>query len=342
MNLFKPQKLDYLNLKKELNASDSEIEQIQLFISFIIFQNKKGNHEFYSKFLYTKIFTNNTSYLIQKLVDLNIIDRTDSYSNYSEKKFCKKYEISDKYFYSEKFITEFKFKSNIKKYENLVLKFNFTTQNQIEIQKHNKQIDFINKLVINKEKFNEVCKNLEEKYKNTDKLNSFFYIKNDLINFKQKNDIKIDNHAGRIYNIFTNKRSDLRDCFELNGTQLSTVDIKSSQLFILSQLNKFDLTSYSINKNMINIDKNFIDLIENKDLDFYNYISEKLKISRKECKKLVLTFLFGGFVPQIYNIFKNEFKNTLNTIMYLQSLRTKNNLNYIIKIKMNYENNKKI
>jgi len=333
-NIYLPKNLNIKNIEKSF--SSTELEQIFIFFNYLFFQTKfikQKSCQIYSKFIENDIFSKKSIKIVQYLIDLNIIEKSRSYANFEDIKFCKSYSFVEKY-YKSKFIetkVEFKYKTNLKKYNNLFLKNG--KLNKIDDVKYNVQKYFISKIKINEEIFSEINKNDNIQYKDI--------LINELSNVEKFNYVKEDKFAGRVYNIFTNKSSKIRSMLEFNDKKLSFIDIKSSQLTFLAQLDKFDLKKFDkIEKENIEIDENFKKIVFEDDI--YEYFGNKMGWSREKTKKKMLVFLFDTKTLK-YNeltpIFQEEFPKTFKTLNYLKQFKTMYNKDYCSFVLQSVEKN---
>lgn len=216
-------------------------------------------------------------------------------------------------------------KTNLRKYEKI------RKEVSLPSKEAHKQMNFIKKLNIGC--FNELLENefekakLLEKKEKYDMLEYLFKLKPQLENFnKSKFFWKEDNFSGRCYNFFTNKSEEIERLITFKEKKLSKLDIVSSQIYFFTQLEKCNfLKEYNIDKNNINIDKKFKDIVLNDDI--YTFIQEKLGLfTRNEAKVKLLTLFYGSLSSnknsKIIDLFKKEFPNTYNTIEFFKNFRT--------------------
>jgi hypothetical protein len=318
--------------------NDTQREQFRIFIHFLILKNyydgnlnipatveegkKYLDVEVFIDFLNSKIFNSKTS--------TNIISKASTagaltVSVYCVGKFPKRYRVN---YCNPKNLVEnynytFKYDKNKEKYENLfdhkinkITNSNDNARVQIEFIRQLKLDEALfykewNKLLKDKREINElgICYLnysviLEYECLMFDTLNGFSYY---------------DDFSGRYYNFFTNKKAAIRKCFFINGYKLACLDVKSSQLYFLTQLPNLNLSKFEVDKSLIQIDDEFKNEVLNGDI--YKFFAGKLKLERDEAKDKVLSYMYGdNRLKNIAKIFQLYFPKTFDTLQYLKKI----------------------
>lgn len=323
--LLKPKWFDLEKYKDILTVS--ELEQIRIFIHYLVLRNfhvyKKIVHQnikISKKFLESKIFNWKSKSKLLNFLENELLLIKNNWYSYGVEPECKKFRLNYRNeFKADNYIYEFKGKVNRKKFLDL---FTCDIPKEFlgfEFENDKKQLNFINKLELNKNEFENILPNYKDKQDNYLEI-----LENDCLNFNSKKTFsKYDDFSNRYYHFLSNKPEKVRNCFELNGKKLASLDIKSSQIYFFTQLDKIDLSHYNLEASKINLEASFKDLVLNNDI--YIYFANELNISREKAKKQLLAFFYGDKrKKKISNILKNNFPRTFKTIIYLQNLQTNN------------------
>ena len=127
--------------------------------------------------------------------------------------------------------------------------------------------------------------------------------------FKQGLFVVQDNKTGRIFSSFNMMKKELREFCTIEGTQLDSVDLTSSQPYFLSSIL---MKEHPNNKEV----KRFYELIINNDL--YEWVIDKLKlnITRKEAKVMFFSYLYkkNNGTNEVQQIMMKEFNEVYELI----------------------------
>ena len=289
------------------------------------------NNRYFSNISSTKLqdISNKEKYkqFLNTLINNNIIVENKSYSPGTMKPaFTKSYKIVNENDISIVRI-ETKNKPNLKRINKLFNnKYNKTPDEQAL-----KQINFFAELQLNKESFDEV---ITDKYKEkgiiygTDsvgfesyKTNILYHIRK-IENWDFTHDFFLyDDFSGRFFNVLTNIPSAMRKCLEHPSNDLVEIDIRSSQVYFLSQLDILidKLNIQNVDISQIEIEDEFKEIILNQDiyLDFANYIGK----SRDEAKSKMLPWLYGyNSFTTVAKYLESKFPLLYKTLIYLKNI----------------------
>lgn len=358
IKLLKP--INDKNFNQCLNKLNTitEKEQFMIFIHYLIVQLLKKEHlvnfaniEVSNKVLFKQIFNTKSK---QKIITIACEEWAIHVNeSYIVGERCKKYRVlffDD--FRIQSYDYEFKYKTNSHKFNYLFSSTNKTHQNSNFDEINSEvQLEFIAKLELNKTLFNSTLKELIQNKKVGNKasihyFNHLQYVEYECYNFNNLKSFSLyDNFSNRYYNFFTNKPSQIRKCFKIEGKDLKSLDIKSSQIYFLSQLDKLDLSNYQIDKAKISIEAEFKKLVLEDDI--YQFFANELKIERNKAKKWLLSYLYGHKrMVRLKKVIQDNFPHLSQTLSYLMSIKI-NNPKYCfeivdkkgdIKVKNNYFN----
>ena len=122
---------------------------------------------------------------------------------------------------------------------------------------------------------------------------------------------------GRFHNNYTNLKKEIRSNYlKIDGMELESLDIKSSQPLFLAQIIK---ENYSFSNPEIN---EFINIVENHDLyNYFKFKCQSLKNDRDKAKKMVVMTLFDdkNKLTKHKRIFKTYFPEVFKFIETYQS-----------------------
>lgn len=301
----------------------TEIQQCKIFIHFLIQYHLQyfgyPKHNFLielSRTFIRKNFFNHKSKALHHLKELNIVVSDEKYIFTGESK-CKKYKLcyfGDHIVYDSEIELN---KTNQRHYNNIYRSV------IIPCNEAHKQIAFISKLTI--EGYEET---IHEKRVNASKRKAFHLdvLGKKLGNFNSsKMYWKTDDFAGRHYNFSCNISDYVEDSLLYNNSRLSTLDIVSSQLYFISQLDKCRfLEEFGITQQFF-IDGNFKSIVLEGDI--YVHVRDSLKLKdRNDAKKKMLSFLYGSLSSKrnkkVADSFRREFPQTFNTIKFFKMFST--------------------
>lgn len=292
-----------LNLYNKKNDND-RVNFILSYIHVNYHINKKNNDYEYvpvNQILLKKICGNKGLDILKNLVKNNYLYKDDIYIvNKKSIGYKINYNIVPKsgiFSYKNKYYNKFIKLLN----ENYI---NSVDYKRMYIAKKINDFFIKNKITIDKN----IAINILKKYKNE---NYDKYISQYILFKKLQNkDLTIvsDKFNSRIYSTYHNLSKELRKCLYINNENKYIIDIKNSQLQILSL----------ILKNIYNIyDERFDNLVYNGII--YDYIAKKSGKTRDRVKKDILIWLFSDInmqnkIKYIDDIMKNEFNIIYNKL----------------------------
>jgi len=317
------------------DLNPTEIEQFNIFIHYLILKNfhitKSINAvgvEILSKKLTSQIFNKKT---FRKIIEVSLKhDAIIVDNSYQVGKKAKTYRIN--YlgnFTINAYQFEFKYSTNQCKFETLFASKNNVYSEVFQVNNDIIQRAFISRLGLDINQFLISIQELIQEKKAINELDIYYLnyltiVEAECYSFSFLNAFSFyDDFSVRYYNFFTNKKSLIRQCFNLNGKLLSSLDVKSSQVYFLTQLPNLDLSQFEVDKSLIQIDNSFKKIVLNGSV--YEFFAEQLNIDRTNAKKKLLSFLYGDKrLTNIHKIFEEKFPMTSKTLKYLMNLKVNN------------------